>query len=110
MSDDPAQYLSSSPVRDDAAITYLSTLVPNPFFGLLPTGFTAATVARSQLLRPYPQFNNVPTYGSDGTSRYDSSARTSRAMHPKMTMTTAISMTKKKPELINPPMKKPPYA
>jgi hypothetical protein len=68
----PAQYLSSSPVRDQATIDYLSTLVPNPFVGLLPTGFTNATVARSQLLRPFPQFNNVPTYGSDGTSRYDS--------------------------------------
>jgi len=68
----PAQYLSSSHVRDQATIDYLSTLVPNPLSGLVPTGFTSATVARSQLLRPYPQFNNVPTYGSDGTSQYDS--------------------------------------
>src|SRR5689334_15228630 len=68
----PAQYLSTSQVRDDATINYLSTLVPNPFVGLLPTGFTATTVARSQLLRPYPQFNNVPTNGSSGTSQYDS--------------------------------------
>ena len=69
----PAQYLSASHVRDQATVDYLSTLVPNPFAGgLLPTGFTSATVARSQLLRPFPQFNNVPTYGSDGTSQYDS--------------------------------------
>jgi hypothetical protein len=68
----PAQYLSTSRVRDDATINYLSTLVANPFVGLLPTGFTAATVARSQLLRPYPQFNNVPTNGSSGSSQYDS--------------------------------------
>jgi hypothetical protein len=68
----PAQYLSSSPVRDQATIDDLATLVPNPLFGLVPTGFTSATVARSQLLRPYPQFSNVPTYGSDGTSQYDS--------------------------------------
>jgi len=69
----PAQYLSSSPVRDQATIDFLATLVPNPFAGgLLPTGFTGATVARSQLLRPFPQFNNVPTQGSDGTSQYDS--------------------------------------
>jgi hypothetical protein len=40
--------------------------------GLLPTGFTAATVARSQLLRPFPQFSNVPTNAFDGTSQYDS--------------------------------------
>jgi hypothetical protein len=58
----PAQYLSSSPVRDQATIDFLAVLVPNPFAGgLLPTGFTGATVARSQLLRPFPQFNNVPT-------------------------------------------------
>jgi Carboxypeptidase regulatory-like domain len=69
----PAQYLSSSRVRDDATVTYLGTLVPNPFAGgLLPTGTTGATVARAQLLRPFPQFVNVPTYGSDGSSQYDS--------------------------------------
>jgi hypothetical protein len=68
----PAQYLSSSPVRDQAAIDFLGALVPNPFVGLLPTGFTAATVARSQLLRPFPQFSNVPTNAFDGTSQYDS--------------------------------------
>jgi hypothetical protein len=68
----PAQYLSPSQARDQATIDYLGTQVPNPFVGLLPTGFTGANVARSQLLRPYPQFNNVPTTASDGTSQYDS--------------------------------------
>jgi hypothetical protein len=68
----PAQYLSTSRVRDDATINFLGTLVANPFQGLLPTGNTGATVARSQLLRPYPQFNNVPTNGSSGSSQYDS--------------------------------------
>ena len=60
----PAQYLSTSRVRDQAAIDFLGAQVPNPFVGLLPTGFTGATVARSQLLRPFPQFNNVPTNGT----------------------------------------------
>ena len=69
----PAQYLSTSRVRDQATIDFLATNVPNPFAGgLLPTGFTGATVARSQLLRPFPQFNNVPTNGFGGTSQYDS--------------------------------------
>ena len=58
----PAQYLSTSQVRDQATIDFLAHQVPNPFVGLLPTGFTGATVARSQLLRPFPQFNNVPTF------------------------------------------------
>jgi hypothetical protein len=68
----PAQYLTSSRVRDQATIDFLAALVPNPFVGLLPTGFTGATVARSQLLRPFPQFNNVPTNGNSGSSQYDS--------------------------------------
>jgi outer membrane receptor protein involved in Fe transport len=69
----PAQYLSTSRVRDDATITFLGTTVPNPFAGgLLPTGNTGANVARSQLLRPFPQFTGVPTFGFDGTSQYDS--------------------------------------
>jgi hypothetical protein len=68
----PAQYLSTSRVRDQATIDFLSANVPNPFVGLLPTGFTGANVARSQLLRPFPQFSGVPTFGFDGTSQYDS--------------------------------------
>ena len=69
----PANYLSTSQARDQATIDYLSVLVPNPFAGgLLPTGFTSSTVARWQLLRPFPQFNNVPSNASNGSSQYDS--------------------------------------
>jgi hypothetical protein len=69
----PAQYLSTSRSRDQATINLLTALVPNPFAGLLPgTGFNGATIARSQLLRPYPQFDNIRTRASDGTSRYQS--------------------------------------
>ncbi len=68
----PAQYLSTSQSRDQAAIDFLGTQVPNPFVGLLPTGFTGANVARSQLLRPFPQFSGVSSQNTDGTSQYDS--------------------------------------
>jgi hypothetical protein len=69
----PPQYLSTSRVRDQANIDFLAALVPNPFRGLLPgTAFNAATVARSQLLRPYPQFGNVRTFDDNGTSSYNS--------------------------------------
>jgi hypothetical protein len=68
----PAQYLSTSRQRDQATIDFLGAQVPNPFAGILPTGFTGANVARSQLLRPFPQFNNVPTSESNGSSQYDS--------------------------------------
>ena len=69
----PQQYLSTSRVRDQANIDFLAALVPNPFRGLLPgTAFNAATVARSQLLRPFPQFGNVRTFDDNGTSSYHS--------------------------------------
>lgn len=54
----PVEFLSTSPVRDQATITRLTRLVPNPFAGLLPgTNLNASTVSVEQLLRPYPQFN-----------------------------------------------------
>ena len=69
----PAQYLSNSRARDQATINYLAAQVPNPFRGLLPgTSFDGATIARSQLLRPFPHFDNIRTRASDGTSRYHS--------------------------------------
>ena len=69
----PTQYLSTSRVRDQATIDFLAALVPNPFRGLLPgSAFNAATIARSQLLRPFPQFGNVRTFDDNGTSRYNS--------------------------------------
>jgi len=69
----PAQFLSTSRVRDQATINFLTAQVPNPFRGLLPgTAFNGATVARQQLLRPFPHFDNIRTRTSDGTSRYNS--------------------------------------
>ena len=54
----PNQYLSTSPVRDQATIDYLGANIPNPFFGLLPTTAAAAlqgtNIVRERLLRPLP--------------------------------------------------------
>ena len=70
----PLQYLSTSPVRDQTTIDYLSALVPNPFFGLMPTtagtAFRGATIARERLLRPYPHFDDVNTTTNEGRSWY----------------------------------------
>ncbi len=75
----PLQYLSTSRTRDTANETFLSQSVPNPFAGLLPgTTLNGATIARSQLLRLYPQFlggaNNGAVSGtgtvSVGTEEY----------------------------------------
>jgi hypothetical protein len=69
----PAQYLSTSRTRDQAVIDFLVGTVTNPFAGLIPgTGLNNNTVARSQLLRPYPHLGNVRTFRSDGTSVYNS--------------------------------------
>jgi outer membrane receptor protein involved in Fe transport len=69
----PAQYLSTSPFRDAQAINFLTTQVANPFYPLLPgTGLSAANVARSQLLRPYPEFTGITASEPDGFSWYHS--------------------------------------
>jgi hypothetical protein len=68
----PNQYLSTSPVRDQATINFLTANVANPFQGLLPgTNFNGATIQRMQLLRLYPQFADIQGRMYDGTSRYD---------------------------------------
>jgi hypothetical protein len=69
----PAQYLSTSPFRDQAAIDFLNAQVANPFYPLLPkTNLAAATVARSQLLKPYPQFSGISSAQNVGYSWYHS--------------------------------------
>lgn len=69
----PEQYLSTSPTRDQAAIDFLAVKVANPFFGLpefAGTSLSTATVNRSQLLAPMPQFVNVGATLSRGFSWY----------------------------------------
>jgi Carboxypeptidase regulatory-like domain len=69
----PRQYLSTSPVRDDATINYLQANVTNPFRGLVPgEGLNSNTVQRQQLLRPYPQFTGVDVRRYNGSSSFDS--------------------------------------
>ena len=67
----PRQYLSTAPARDQATINFLTTNVTNPFAGLLPgEGLNSATTQRQQLLRPFPQFNDIQTWRYDGSSHY----------------------------------------
>ena len=54
------QNLNQLPDQHLALGTALQDLVPNPFFGLISSGTLAApTVARGQLLRPFPQYTGV---------------------------------------------------
>ncbi len=71
----PLQYLSTSPVRDQARIDYLSQNVPNPFVNQLPTtaigDLRGTNIQRQRLLRPYPGFDAVNTTTNEGKSWYD---------------------------------------
>ncbi len=68
----PAKYLSTSPVRDQATIDYLSALVPNPFAGLIPTSasLNGSTISRQSLLVPYPQFTGITLQSTNAASSY----------------------------------------
>jgi hypothetical protein len=72
----PNQYLNGDNSRTDAMNannSFLTGSVANPFAGLLPgTSFNNSTIARSQLLRPYPQFGDIRTTVNDGKSWYKS--------------------------------------
>jgi hypothetical protein len=69
----PRQYYSTLPERDQPWINYITALVANPFYPLLPgTGLAGSTVGRSQLLRPYPQFTGVGYTTNEGYSWYHS--------------------------------------
>ena len=51
----------------------LNDRLPNPFFGIADAGAfsTSSTIARGQLLRPYPQFGNInQEYTSGAITRY----------------------------------------
>ncbi len=69
----PPQYLSTKNERDDAVINFLSAAVRNPFSGLpefAGTGLAGQTVARSQLLRPFPHFQDITVSEPVGYSWY----------------------------------------
>lgn len=68
----PLEFLSTSRQDDPVNDKVLSGNVTNPFAGLLPgSTINGATVARSQVLRPYPQFLAFSIEQYDGSDRYD---------------------------------------
>ncbi|HQU85430.1 MAG TPA: TonB-dependent receptor [Pyrinomonadaceae bacterium] len=75
----PNQYLNADNFRSAAQVannTFLTAQVANPFRNIAEfagTGFgTNANIARSQLLRPFPQFGDINTTVNDGKSWYHS--------------------------------------
>ena len=69
----PAEYLSTSPVRDQAVIDRNSKNYLNPMAGLLPgTSMNGANASFTRLMYSYPQFGNVTTTTSQGYAWYHS--------------------------------------
>jgi hypothetical protein len=69
----PKQYLSTSSIRDQDRINFLTGTVANPFRNLIPgTGLNGATVQRQQLLRPFPQFTGISGIVNNGSGDYHS--------------------------------------
>jgi hypothetical protein len=70
INDTPAQYLSTTPYRDQTAINFLSAQFDNPFYGVDP--IYGARTSRAALLRPFPHFGNITYVDSAGYSWYHS--------------------------------------
>lgn len=69
----PRQYLSTSPVRDQAAIDYLGARFRNPFSpDLQGTALSSTTMTRAQLLRPRPEFVGIMSSQPLGSTSYHS--------------------------------------
>jgi hypothetical protein len=70
----PRQYMSTLPERDATAINLLTGTVANPFAGIdgfqASTYYTAVTIGRQQLLKPYPQFSGLTASLPAGSSWY----------------------------------------
>jgi carboxypeptidase family protein len=64
----PAQYLSTLPVRDEDRNRFLIQSFKNPFSGLDP--IFGANISRANLLKPYPEFNDIMVEESIGYSWY----------------------------------------
>ena len=85
----PDQYLSASPFRDNAANSFLTAAVPNPFYGLQPGNslsiFANTTIARSGPMCRYPEFSGETTTTYDGYSWYHSLQLGARSGSPRAT-------------------------
>jgi len=72
----PNKYLNVDNARTAEMVAnnaFLSGSVANPFAGLLPgTSFNNPTIARRQLMLPYPAFGAINTTNNDGKSWYQS--------------------------------------
>ena len=68
----PPEFRSQGDIRDNAAESFLTTTVANPFQGLFPDNSTSsgATIARRRLLLQYPHFDGFSREVYEGSNRY----------------------------------------
>src|SRR5262249_3402441 len=80
-----------------AAGATLTQQVPNPFFGQIPASSSLGgpTIARQQLLRPYPRFTTVAFYRNNvGHSTYHSfQSRLERRFSKGLSLTAAYAVS-----------------
>lgn len=89
----PAEYLSTSPTRDQATIDFLSATFPNPFLGTNP--IYGSRISRADLLKPYPHFGNISVSESIGSSWYHAlQARAERRMANGFTFQLGYTLSK----------------
>lgn len=76
----------------------LLTRVPNPYFGQIPASSSlgGTTIARQQLLRPYPRFTNVALFRDNiGNSTYEAAAvKLEKRFSSGLTITGAYTFSK----------------
>lgn len=94
----PDVNLNQLHVSDLALGAQLTQQVPNPFLGEIPpsSSLGGPTIARQQLLRPYPRFTGVTLYRNNtGHSTYHSfQARVERRFSSGLTFTLAYTFSK----------------
>ena len=94
----PDVNLNQLTVEQLALGSALTQQVPNPFFGQIPASSSLGgpTIARQQLLRPYPRFTTVALYRNNvGHSTYHSlQTRLERRFSDGLTFTAAYTFSK----------------